>query len=66
MEYFIYGMLIYFCISVIFTTFAMVVAKMNGKRVDILSIIFLLYTSPILMPIAITNVIKKIRNKDNV
>jgi hypothetical protein len=33
---------------------------------DIFSILFLLYTSPILMPIAIKNVIKKMRDKDDI
>jgi len=65
MEFFVYGMLVYFCISIILTIFTIVIANINGKSMGILSIIFLLYSSPILLPIAINNAIKKMRKNDS-
>jgi hypothetical protein len=65
MEFFVYGILVYFCISIILTIFTMVIANINGKSMGILSIIFLLYSSPILLPIAINNAIKKMRKNDS-
>jgi uncharacterized membrane protein len=66
MDYITCILLIYFGISVVLTILAILVAEYNGKSMDIFSILFLLYTSPILMPMAIKNVIKKMRKKDDI